>query len=1050
MKKTHNHVPASPKALLVAAALLGIATASFAAPYACDLTNNSGVISFRLNENADNVKIISNGGATTNDLGAGVKGLTVTNLGISGVFQVIVTRSVASGYTLASSDSFQDNGIYVNKYEQARGIAVNKNPATPSFGRIFIADSRQSTTTSPVRTNYQGIYLINSDDTVALNTGVTPRVPAGITFAASSASPTRLVIGKDDNLLYMCDLSDPAGGLWYSDLDITTGGNALDHIGDLSTGGSTHGSIYATAVEGTLANGNLKIYTYDEDLSPVKSAWRYDVNSGPVPFTGSGTSLGQACVSSTIDMVKGGPKDYIYSTQNRNTAIIAEPSLMIFTTNGVLITNSLLATRAFVGNSTNSDLLRNVTALDMSPDGRTLALIRGSSFGSVLLLPLDTNGLFSVTDFTNTANSFSLGASASSDNNRDIAYDAAGNLYAINTASEWFRIYSRGGATIATTGSDGTFTIGTPPNPVTVTATVPNTLEGSATNAVFTFTRTGDVSSALTASFSLGGTATNGVDYTLSAGTVSFGAGQSNATVTLTPINNSIAQLTRTAVLTIVSGTGYSAGVPNSATVSILDDEAPQISITTISNRLLEVYSASKATYQLTRRGLLTPALTVNVAYLTPERGTDFNGPTTVSLASGVATTNFNITPINNNTYSGDRPVVCAIQSGSGYSVATPSTAVVALIDDEYPPGTVLFSDSFETDSSANWTVNSLDSGADTHADFAYDYSAFSIPAAPASTNTTKGLKIHCNDVSGSANNGLSVSPTGGNYSGDYRLKFDIWLNYNGPTNNSGLADGGHDSTMAFTAGLGTAGGLVIPESAGDGIAFKTIIDGAEGNVSGDYSAYANATLIPDESGIYYAGTTPGARDNFNAYYSLWGNIPGPVGQATTYPTQVGKTDPGMISMSWHSMVMTKKDETVTWSIDSIPIATATNADALTFTTTGNVFVGFYDPYAGYLENPHLRFAVVDNLKVETYVAPKPAKPIVTALQTLSTNIVINFAALPTETATNFSLVASATLSTNTAAYTSVAGSVITGSNGLFQATAPFSAGSTKFYLIKR
>src|SRR3954468_838779 len=70
-------------ALITTFSLLAIGICARATPYACDITNSGGVVSFRLNENADSVKIISSGGAVTNDLGVGIKGLTVTNLGIA-------------------------------------------------------------------------------------------------------------------------------------------------------------------------------------------------------------------------------------------------------------------------------------------------------------------------------------------------------------------------------------------------------------------------------------------------------------------------------------------------------------------------------------------------------------------------------------------------------------------------------------------------------------------------------------------------------------------------------------------------------------------------------------------------------------------------------------------------------------------------------------------------------------------------------------------------------------------------------------------------------
>src|SRR5437773_12427231 len=54
---------------ITALGLLALASSTLAVPYACDITNSGGIVSFRLNENADNVKVIR--GTVTNDLGAG-------------------------------------------------------------------------------------------------------------------------------------------------------------------------------------------------------------------------------------------------------------------------------------------------------------------------------------------------------------------------------------------------------------------------------------------------------------------------------------------------------------------------------------------------------------------------------------------------------------------------------------------------------------------------------------------------------------------------------------------------------------------------------------------------------------------------------------------------------------------------------------------------------------------------------------------------------------------------------------------------------------------
>jgi len=95
--------------------------------------------------------------------------------------------------------------------------------------------------------------------------------------------------------------------------------------------------------------------------------------------------------------------------------------------------------------------------------------------------------------------------------------------------------------------------------------------ENSGTGMVYTFTRTGVTSGALTVNFSIGGTATFTTDYTQSAatsftppaGTVTFGAGSSTATVTVTPVMDSTVEPDETVILTVTAGAGYNIGAPN-------------------------------------------------------------------------------------------------------------------------------------------------------------------------------------------------------------------------------------------------------------------------------------------------------------------------------------------------------------------------------------------------------------------------------------------------------------------------------------------------------
>ena len=107
-------------------------------------------------------------------------------------------------------------------------------------------------------------------------------------------------------------------------------------------------------------------------------------------------------------------------------------------------------------------------------------------------------------------------------------------------------------------------------------------------NLDYTFTRTGDTSDAITVDFTVGGSATFGSDYsqngatsfTTTSGSVTFGDGETTATVTVDPTEVTVYEPDETVVLTVASGTGYNVGSPDSASGTITnDDAAPTLSI---------------------------------------------------------------------------------------------------------------------------------------------------------------------------------------------------------------------------------------------------------------------------------------------------------------------------------------------------------------------------------------------------------------------------------------------------------------------------------------
>src|SRR5262249_5464086 len=114
----------------------------------------------------------------------------------------------------------------------------------------------------------------------------------------------------------------------------------------------------------------------------------------------------------------------------------------------------------------------------------------------------------------------------------------------------------------------------TPPT-VTVTTTIATAAESGPTPGVFTITRTGGTAGLdadLAVNFTVGGTATNGVDYVALGSSVLIPAGQVSATVTVMPIDDGIVEGDETVILTLQPGP-YLIGAPASATVTITDNE---------------------------------------------------------------------------------------------------------------------------------------------------------------------------------------------------------------------------------------------------------------------------------------------------------------------------------------------------------------------------------------------------------------------------------------------------------------------------------------------
>ena len=249
---------------------------------------------------------------------------------------------------------------------------------------------------------------------------------------------------------------------------------------------------------------------------------------------------------------------------------------------------------------------------------------------------------------------------------------------------------SSGNTCTMTMSADKTMTATFSQNPstVTISATNATATEAGLTTGTFTFTRSGDTSAALTVNYTVSGTATAGSDYTSLGTSVTIAAGATSATLTVTPLQDSLVESDETVILTLATGTGYTVGTASSATVTLSSDDTNTVTVTASDASATEA-GLTTGTFTFTRSGDTSAALTVNYTVSgTATAGSDYTSlGTSVNIAAGATSATLTVTPVDDTLVEADETVTLTLVTGTGYTVGIPDSATVTLRSDDTLPG---------------------------------------------------------------------------------------------------------------------------------------------------------------------------------------------------------------------------------------------------------------------------------------------------------------------------------------------------------------------------
>jgi hypothetical protein len=289
-------------------------------------------------------------------------------------------------------------------------------------------------------------------------------------------------------------------------------------------------------------------------------------------------------------------------------------------------------------------------------------------------------------------------------------------------------------------------------------------------------------------------------------------------------------------------------------------------------------------------------------------------------------------------------------------------TAIISIFAFSFASAqTVIYTDDFNTDTSANFTENN---GTDVQIDYAWDYSAATdenaaaIPAAPNTGDSSKtGLRMQVNIAgSGGTNTNIFTKQT---FENDYEVQVDLFWR---------IGDGTSGTTEYYRVGINHDGtnllNFIQADTANAPLATDGYFFGGTGEAGSTLDYYfMEGSAVADTEGGTFEGSGEIAKGHGNGYLP-WDDGAG----GGIYGDTVKYIYTGCCGNQWTTIKILYQRDIVSVYLDDTLAAKYTDTDK-TY-TSGKICLGMEDMYSSMATNSYI---IYDNLKVTQIPVPLAA-----------------------------------------------------------------------------